>query len=46
MTIQSDKDLAGLRRSGRVVALAIEEMKEALKPGMTTAELDAVGAEV
>ena len=30
MTIESDRDLAGLRRAGRVVALAIEEMKEAL----------------
>ena len=46
MTIESDRDLAGLRRAGRVVALAIEEMKEALEPGMTTAELDAVGARV
>jgi methionyl aminopeptidase len=46
MTIESDGDLAGLRRAGRVVALAIEEMKKALEPGMTTAELDAVGAEV
>jgi methionyl aminopeptidase len=46
MTIESDKDLAGLRRAGRVVALAIQEMKEALEPGMTTAQLDAVGAGV
>lgn len=46
MTIESDKDLAGLRRAGRVVALAIEVMKAALEPGMTTAELDTIGAEV
>ena len=46
MTIESDNDLNGLRRAGRVVALAIETMKAALEPGMTTAELDAVGAEV
>ncbi len=46
MTIESDRDLAGLRRAGRVVALAIQEMKTALEPGMTTAELDAVGAAV
>jgi methionyl aminopeptidase len=44
VTIESDKDLAGLRRAGRVVALALREMKNALEPGMTTAELDAVGA--
>lgn len=39
MTIESDEDLAGLRRVGRVVALALREMKNALEPGMTTAEL-------
>jgi hypothetical protein len=42
MTIESDRDLAGLRRAGRVVALALREMKRSLEPGMTTAELDAV----
>jgi methionine aminopeptidase len=46
MTIESEKDLVGLRRAGRLVALAIGEMKEALEPGVTTAELDAVGAGV
>jgi methionyl aminopeptidase len=46
VTIESDKDLAGLRRAGKVVALALRAMKNALEPGMTTAELDAVGAEV
>ena len=46
MTVESDRDLAGLRTVGRVVALALEEMKGALEPGMTTAELDSVGAAV
>jgi methionyl aminopeptidase len=46
MTVESDKDLAGLRDAGRVVRLAIEAMKANLQPGMTTAELDAIGAEV
>ena len=46
MTIESDRDLSGLRRAGRVVALALREMKRSLEPGMTTAELDAVGAAV
>ena len=46
MTIESDRDLAGLRAVGRVVALALREMRAALRPGMTTAELDAVGAAV
>jgi len=46
MTIESDRDLAGLRKAGRVVALALAKMKANLQPGMTTAELDAIGAEV
>jgi methionyl aminopeptidase len=46
VTIGSDRDLAGLRRAGRVVALSLQAMKDALEPGMTTAELDSVGAEV
>jgi methionine aminopeptidase len=46
MTVESDKDLAGLRNFGRVVRLAIEAMKANLQPGMTTAELNAIGAEV
>lgn len=44
MTIGSKEDLAGMERVGRLVALALREMKAAAKPGMTTAELDAVGA--
>jgi methionyl aminopeptidase len=46
VTIESNRDLDGLRRAGRVVAHALREMKGALEPGMTTAELDAVGAAV
>jgi methionyl aminopeptidase len=46
VTIESDRDLAGLRRAGRVVALALRAMKETLEPGMTTAELDSIGAKV
>ena len=44
MTVESEKDLAGLRRVGRVVGLALREMRENLEPGMTTRELDDVGA--
>ena len=44
MTVESEGDLAGLRRVGRVVGLALREMRERLEPGMTTGELDAVGA--
>jgi len=44
MTIGSKEDLAGLARVGRLVGEALREMKAAVMPGMTTAELDAVGA--
>src|SRR5919202_2793494 len=46
VTVESDKDLEALRNAGRVVRLAIEAMKANLQPGMTTAELDAIGAGV
>jgi len=46
MTIDSPADLAGLKKIGRVVAIALKEMKEYTRPGITTAELDAVGAAV
>ncbi len=46
MTIESPQDLQGLLRIGRIVALAIKAMREAVQPGMTTLELDAIGAAV
>lgn len=46
MSIESERDLEGMRRAGRVVHLALGAMQRALRPGVTTAELDAVGARV
>jgi len=46
MTIQGQKDLDGLRESGKVVAETLETMKAALREGMTTRELDLIGAAV
>ena len=43
MTIQSASDLASMRAVGRLVGEAIREMRAAVAPGMTTAQLDAVG---
>ena len=40
MIIRNEQDLEGLRKIGRIVALAREEMKKQAKPGMTTKELD------
>ena len=44
MTIQSDSDLAGMRAVGKLVALALREMRAAVAPGMTTEQLDDIGA--
>src|SRR5215813_6967116 len=43
MSIESEKDITGLLRIGRIVGMAIQAMRDALEPGMTTADLDAVG---
>ena len=46
MSIESQQDLEGLKRVGRIVRLIIRAMEKALRPGITTAELDAVGGRV
>ncbi|HET6954874.1 MAG TPA: type I methionyl aminopeptidase [Acidimicrobiales bacterium] len=46
MTIDGDDDLTGLRRAGRAVAEARDAMLAAVAPGVTTADLDAVGRSV
>ncbi|MBY6048393.1 type I methionyl aminopeptidase [Vannielia litorea] len=44
MTITHEDELDGLREIGRIVAEVLRDMGRALEPGMTTAELDAIGA--
>lgn len=44
MSIETEKDLVALRRIGRIVALILQDMQAAVQPGMTTADLDAIGA--
>lgn len=46
MSIESEADLRGLTQIGRIVALALLEMQKQARPGMTTGELDAIGAAV
>lgn len=46
MTIASDADLTGVRRAGRVVARTLEAMRRAVRPGITTGELDALAERV
>ena len=43
MTASSEIDLKGLRRVGQLVARTIAHMRAQVRPGITTAELDAVG---
>jgi methionyl aminopeptidase len=43
MSIDSEEELEGMKRAGRIVRLCIERMKRAVRPGVTTAELDAIG---
>lgn len=46
MTITTEEQLEKLRAIGRICAIAREAMAAAMEPGMTTAELDAVGRKI
>ena len=46
MSIDHPDELAGMRAAGRVVRLMLEAMRKAVRPGITTAGLDDVGAAV
>lgn len=45
MTIESEADVQALKRIGRIVSQVLRQMLEAAEPGMTTRELDALGAQ-
>jgi methionyl aminopeptidase len=44
MSIQSERELKKLQIIGKIVRLTLDEMAAAVRPGITTAELDAIGA--
>jgi methionyl aminopeptidase len=46
VTITTEEQLERLKTIGRICSLAREAMAAALRPGITTAELDAIGAKV
>ncbi|MBI4785516.1 MAG: type I methionyl aminopeptidase [Chloroflexi bacterium] len=46
MSIDSENDLVALKRIGKIVALALQAMSASVRPGMTTAQLDAIGGAV
>lgn len=43
MTIETEGDVTGLKRVGKIVAYVLQEMLDAAEPGMTTRELDSLG---
>lgn len=46
MSIHGPGELAGMRAAGAVVRRTLEAMKQAVRPGITTAQLDEIGANV
>lgn len=46
MTVAGEQDIAGLKRAGAAVARALAAMRQAVEPGITTKELDDIGAAV
>ena len=43
MSIATEEELSGMRAAGYVARLVLESMRRAVRPGVTTAELDAIG---
>jgi len=46
MTVQTDEELQKLRRIGKIVGMALQEMRRNVRPGIITAELDEIGAQI
>ncbi len=46
MTVESLSDIAGLRHIGRIVAHSLQTLEAAVRPGITTAELDALAGDL
>jgi methionyl aminopeptidase len=46
MTIETEQDVIALQRIGRIVSLVLQQMLDAAEPGMTTRELDGLGAKL
>jgi methionyl aminopeptidase len=46
LTITTDEQLEKLKAIGRICAVARDAMAAAMRPGMTTLELDEIGAKI
>jgi methionyl aminopeptidase len=44
MSVETPKQLRGLQRAGRLVAIALRTLRSAVRPGVTTGELDEIAA--
>lgn len=45
MTVETDADIVGLKAAGHAVATVLNRMLDAIRPGMSTRELDQMGAQ-
>ena len=46
VTIKSAREIELMREAGRILALTHEELGKALKPGMTTLDVDRLGEKI
>ena len=46
VTVKSEKQIALMREAGRLLAITHEELHKALRPGMTTLDIDRLGEEI
>jgi len=46
MTINDERDLEAMKRIGKIVGTTLREMRQSVQPGMTTLELDTIGAAI
>ena len=46
ITIKSEREIAIMREAGRITALAHKAVEEAIKPGVSTKELDKIAYDV
>lgn len=46
MSIENQQDLDGLREAGRIVRMALDTLERRTRPGISTLELNEIGAEV
>lgn len=46
ITIKSEREIELMTQAGRILEIVHEEMEKALKPGMTTLDIDAIGEKV